>query len=79
MGKSFTDILEHTVEELAALDNFRDLYHEHRDGASLPSADVLAEIIDLVRSIIFPGYYGKSSIDRNTAKYHIGVAVERVH
>lgn len=78
MSRSFTEILTKTVDELASPDSYKDLYHEHIEGAPLPSAEVLQQIIDLVRSIIFPGYYGNSTINKSTVKYHIGVAVEQL-
>lgn len=74
----FTDILTKTVDELASPDSYKDLYHEHNEGAPLPSAEVLQQVIDLVRAIIFPGYYGNSSVDQTTVKYHIGVSVEQL-
>lgn len=48
-------------------------------GCSFPSGPVLEEIILLARSAIFPGYYGKSSVDLNTLHFHIGVTIERLH
>lgn len=55
------------------------LYHEHRDGDPLPSAKALEEIIELARAIIFPGFYGHSSVKFRTIKYQIGVNIERLH
>lgn len=54
------------------------LFHLHQDGNPLPSGKVLEEIIDLSRAIIFPGYYGKSKINKHTIKYHTGLAVEKL-
>lgn len=53
--------------------------HHHRDGYPLPSGKVLEEIAELARAIIFPGYFGRSSVNINTVEYHIGVNVERLH
>lgn len=50
-----------------------------RGGRSLPSAKSLNEIVDLCRSILFPGYFGNSTINPNTIKYHIGVNVEKLY
>lgn len=66
------------VDELSEPTSYRNLCHEHHDGAPMPSAEALRDIVELVRSIIFPGYYGRSSINIATLKYHIGVAVERL-
>ena len=73
------DILTQTVNELSRPESYKDLYHQHRDGTPLPSATELQELMLLVRSIIFPGYYGNSTINTTTLKYHIGVDVERLH
>lgn len=53
--------------------------HECKDSDPIPSAKVLKEIIDLCRATFFPGYYGKSSINRNTLKYHVGINIERLY
>ena len=72
-------ILNQTVDKLSAKESLRGLFHEHRDGDPLPSAKALEEIIDLARAILFPGFYGKSSMNIHTMKYQIGVSVERLH
>lgn len=72
------DILTQTVDELSKPESYKDLYHEHNEGTPLPSASALKEIMNLVRSIIFPGYYGNSTINTTTLKYHIGVDTERL-
>ena len=66
------------VDALSEPTSYRNLCHEHHDGAPMPSAEALRDIVELVRSIIFPGYYGRSSINMATLKYHIGVAVEQL-
>ena len=74
-----TQILTRTVEELSEKESLQGLFHEHRDGDPLPSSKALEEIIDLSRSILFPGYFGKSTVNINTIRYHIGVNIERLH
>ena len=77
-SNNFTQILTQTVEQLSDADSLKDLFHLHQDGTPLPSGKVLEEIIDLSRAIIFPGYYGKSKINKHTIKYHTGLAVEKL-
>uniref|UniRef100_A0AB33J925 serine O-acetyltransferase n=1 Tax=Prevotella sp. GTC17260 TaxID=3236796 RepID=A0AB33J925_9BACT len=74
-----TRVLAQTVEELSEPRSLKGLFHQHRDGDPIPSGKVLEEIIDLSRAILFPGYYGKSSVNTNTIKFHIGVNVERLY
>ena len=76
---SLTQILTRTIEKLSQRESLKELFHQHRDGDPLPSAKALEEIIGLARSILFPGFYGKSTVNINTLNYHIGVNVERMH
>ena len=45
----------------------------------MPSGAVLQEIVELLRAIIFPEYYGKSLVNINTVKFYIGANIERLH
>ncbi len=72
-------ILTKTVDELSAPQSLKGLFHQHREGFPLPSSRVVEEIVDLSRTIIFPGYFGHSSVNTRTIRYHIGVGVERLH
>ena len=73
-----TAILTLTTEKLSREESLKGIFHQHRDGNPLPSAKALQEIIELSRSILFPGYYGMSSVNIKTIKYHIGVNIERL-
>lgn len=74
-----TQILTQSIDELSKEESLKGIFHQHHDGHPMPSGKALTEIIELVRSILFPGYYGKSSVNIKTIKYHIGVNVERLH
>lgn len=71
--------LVQTVDELSEPEALQGIFHEHREGDPLPSAKELEEIIGLTRSILFPGFYGKPSVNIETIKYQIGIDVERLH
>ena len=75
----FTHILTRTINELSEQESLKGLFHQHHDGNPLPSSKALEEIIELVRTILFPGYFGKSSVNISTLRYHIGVNIERLH
>lgn len=75
----FTHILTETIDRLSRQGSLKVLFHQHRDGDPLPSGKALKEIIELARSILFPGFFGHSTINSTTLKYHIGVNVERLH
>lgn len=74
--ESYTHLLKQTVEELSDTAKMKGLFHQHRHGDPLPSAAALEEIISLCRAVLFPGYYGKSTLNAVTVRYHIGMEVE---
>lgn len=74
---NLTHALTSTVEQLSQPESLNNLCHRQRDGYPLPSGKILQEIIDLSRAILFPGYYGKASVQIQTLQYYIGVNVER--
>ena len=74
-----TQTLIATVDKLSDSKELKQLFHEQQFGNPLPSQEQLQNIIDILRSIIFPGFYGRSNVNINTIQYHIGVRVERLH
>jgi serine O-acetyltransferase len=48
--------------------------HERR----LPSTTNLIEIIESIRSVIFPGYFGSPLAKEDSLVYHIGIGVEKI-
>lgn len=75
---NFTHILTQAVDELSESESYKGLFHQHKDGEPLPSARVLCNVIELARSILFPGYYGNSTVNSRTVNYHIGVNIEKL-
>ena len=69
----YTGILTQAVDELSDSQSYKGLFHQHKDGEPLPSAKSLYKIVELARSILFPGYFGNSTINSHTITYHIGV------
>ena len=67
-----------TVKILSDIDGFKDVCHQHNELTPMPSVDVLNEIVKLIRSILFPGYFGNAAVNSRTMLYHIGVNVDRL-
>ena len=63
-------VLNETVEKLSDECSYKQLFHAYRDEEALPSGEVLEEIIDLCRAILFPGYYGNARISTQTIRFH---------
>ena len=75
---SIAKTVDKAVEELSCQECLDTLFHQVLDNVPLPSNDALSEVIQLARSIIFPGYFGQSKVTRHGMKYHIGVSIERM-
>jgi len=45
----------------------------------LPSVQTLKEIMDVIREIIFPGYFGSPSVTESSVQYHVGVNTEKLY
>ena len=72
-------VLNETVEKLSDECSYKQLFHAYRDEEALPSGEVLEEIIDLCRAILFPGYYGNARISTQTIRFHTGVNIDKLH
>lgn len=77
----FASLFSETVDKLADYSSTekRGLVHEYNELAPIPSGKVLEEVVELCRSIFFPGFYGRSCVNPNTIRYNVGVAVERIY
>ena len=71
-------ILLDTIKKLSQLEGFKDVYHEQSNNDPMPSIDVLHEIVQLARSILFPGYFGNSAVNALNMMNHIGVNIDRL-
>ena len=72
----YSYILTRAVEELSDSRSYEGLYQQHKEDDPLPSSQSLQKIVELTRAILFPGYFGNSTVHKHTIPYHIGVNVE---
>ncbi|MDD4971831.1 MAG: serine acetyltransferase [Paludibacter sp.] len=72
------DLLD-TIKKLSQLEGFKDVCHEQGSNDAMPSTDVLKEVVQLARSILFPGYFGDSAVNEQTMINHIGVNIDKLH
>ena len=67
-----------SVEKLASINSLAKMFDQDSEVFRMPSEKILAEIIDIVRDIIFPYHYGDTPVYADTLKYYIGVRVDRL-
>jgi serine O-acetyltransferase len=78
MNSSNQHILNEAIHQLSDKDGLQTVCHQNHEGAPLPSVKNLEQIVAITRDIIFPGYFGNSSVNIHNLKYHIGVSVEKL-
>jgi serine O-acetyltransferase len=66
------------VEQLSDQSSLSPVCHEHRIGEPLPSIEKMEKLVDIIREILFPGYFGTTSLRSNTTKHYIGVYVDEL-
>lgn len=77
-ASDYTSVLTRVTAELSGRESYERLFHQYKDGDPLPSGKTLERIVELSREILFPGYFGNSTIHRRTINYHIGVGLEEL-
>lgn len=52
--------------------------HRYTEEAPMPSVEILSNIVEDLRSVLFPGYYGPSEITPDTMPYYIGSTLDQL-
>ncbi|OPY70430.1 MAG: Serine acetyltransferase [Syntrophorhabdaceae bacterium PtaU1.Bin034] len=70
------DISE-VVERLCDKDSYLPVYHGiNFYRVSMPSTAVLAKVVDLLKSVLFPGFFINTEIKPDTMKFYVGFALD---
>ncbi len=48
------------------------------DRQPLPSRDVVVEVVEALRAVLFPGYFGTSELTADNITFHLGSALDRI-
>src|SRR5690554_1610329 len=78
-SQEFDSKLSQTIKKLSDPETYDMVCHEHRLGEPLPSIANLQKVIEMIREILFPGYFGNTSLRFNTIKHYMGVYVDELH
>jgi len=75
MQKFFID---QVVNQLCREDNLKNMVHFGRCDMCMPSVEILSQIMELIRSVIFPGFFGESDISPDNIKYYTGSKLDKI-
>jgi len=71
-------IPQHIVEELCHVESYKSVVHFGGHNIPMPSAEALADIMELLRAILFPGYFMESDITPENITYYTGAKLDKV-
>lgn len=72
-------MLNEIVGELCAPESYRTVYHRTFHDFPMPSVDSLRETVDLLKSVLFPGYFIHSDLKPETMKFYFGSTLDTVY
>ncbi|MFH1575037.1 MAG: serine O-acetyltransferase EpsC [Acidobacteriota bacterium] len=78
-GSAGEDDFARLVEELCTLKNGSTAgLGKRRQEQALPSRQAIGEIVESLRSILFPGYFGFSELKEESLRFHVGSTLDHV-
>ncbi len=66
------------VEALCSLKNGSSALKKRWQEQALPSRQVIGEIIESLRSVLFPGYFGFSELKAESLRFHVGSTLDHI-
>ena len=75
---SHSGTIEKTINDLSHSESYK-LVYMPLHGRTMPSVAILGELVDKLREVIFPGYFGNASLNKDNLSYHIGVNVDMAY
>lgn len=71
--------LDDVVEALCRPESWGPVYHRQPRDVAMPSVEAVREAVELLRAVIFPGYFGASEVTPQTMRYSLGSALDKAH
>lgn len=71
-------LISKITDELCLESSYSKVYHKTNHDVPMPSRENLARAVELLRSIIFPGYYDHSHMNLETMKFYTGSTLDEV-
>ena len=75
----YTDIFNNAVDSLSNLKKYNFLYHKSKYDKPMPSTESLTELVNNLKKVLFPGFFGDSELRSETMHYYIGAKLENIY
>ncbi|NLW80637.1 MAG: serine acetyltransferase [Desulfovibrionales bacterium] len=71
-------VIGEVVEQLCAPESYQGVYHQPSFGSPMPSIELLHDIVERLRSVLFPGFFKEPFITPQNMAYFVGSKLEKV-
>lgn len=73
------DFINRIVGDLCRPESYETVYHRTYHDLPMPSVESLRDFVNLMKSILFPGYFVNADIKPETMKYYIGSTIDTAY
>ena len=76
--KHTTSELLKVIETLSTPESYQLVYHSALMNEEMLSVNAIKEIMEAIKEIIFPGYFGNNAVRIDNIRFHIGINIDRL-
>lgn len=69
--------LKDVVDRLCKPSSYEAVFHRSHHDVPMPSIEALGDVVELLRIVLFPGYFGHSELKSGTMQYYIGSTIDK--
>lgn len=70
--------IQKVVKSLCRPQSYEKVFYRDTHDVPMPSVQVLHEVMEQLRAVLFPGYFGRSDLTAENMTYYLGTAVDNV-
>ncbi len=72
-------IIDQITEELCTAEQLESVFHATVCNSPMPSTVALNEIVERLKAIIFPGFFGTSQVFPESIRYHVSASMDSIY
>ncbi len=73
-----SEIIANSIHELSEDKDHSIFFTSKRNESPMPEISELSKVVELLNKILFPGYYGESTINPGNLSYYVGTYIDRL-
>lgn len=77
-NEKIIQLLDRTIQQLSDPLSYEQVYHKPQLNEEMLSINSIREIMELIKEIIFPGYFGNTAVKPHSIQFHMGVNVDKL-